>query len=83
MPANGFPFAVRVSCEIYSVGLFGLFAKGREKLSLASYRYVFGLIIVLNIDTHLTFREVAHMALAGDHLVIRAQELLDCFGFCG
>ena len=83
MPAYCFSFAVRVSCEIYFVSLLGLFAKRGEKLALASYRYVFGFVIMLDINTHLTFREVAHMALAGDHLVIRAQELLDCFGFCG
>ena len=77
VPGDRFALPVRVRCQIDAVRLFDQLAQARQELSLAADRDVFGLIIMFDIDAHLTLGEVAYMSVGRRHLIRGPQKLLD------
>ena len=82
MPGNGFSFAVRVRCQIDAVSLFDHLAQPGEKFSFAPDRDVTRLIIMLNIDPHLTLGKISDMPVGGRHLIRGSEKFLDRFHLC-
>ena len=83
MPGNGFPFAVRVRCEIDFGSGFGFLADLGQNFAPAVDGDVFHFKIVLSIHAQLGFGHIPHMALAGFHFIAAAQKLGHGTGFRG
>ena len=82
MPADGFPFTVRVSCEIYFVSSLRIFTKFAQKFPLPADRNIFGFKVIFKIDTQLAFRQVTDMTHRSLNLIVAAQEFADRSRFC-
>ena len=77
VPRNGFSLAVRVSCEVDEVRLSDLAADFLDDFIFTLDRHVFRLEIVLNIDAHFLFRQIAQMSHGRLDNIVRAQILAD------
>ena len=82
MPADRFPFPVRVCREINLGGVSGFFTDFSEDFPAAADRYVFQVKIMIHIHAELTFGKITHMPLRGFHLISFSKIFTDCFGFC-
>ena len=82
MPGNSFSLAVRVSCQIYFICLLGFLAKLCQDLSFSTNGYILGFIIMIYIDSKLTFREIPHMSVGRHDFIIGSQKLFNCLHLC-
>ena len=80
MPGDRFTLAVRVGREIDLVGLLGLLADLFQHLAATAQRNVLRFKIVLDIHAHLALRQIAHMAVGRDDLIMASEKLSDRFG---
>ena len=83
MPGDGFPFTVRVGCQINFGSVFGFLADLGQDLAPAVDGDVFDSKIVVHIHAQLRFGHIPHMALRGLHLVTPSQEFGDGAGLGG
>ena len=82
MPGDGFPFAVRVGCEIDVVaGLGGLLQVG-DDLLLALDGLVVGFKVVVEVDADLALGQVTDVSHGGLDGVAIAQVASDGLCFC-
>ena len=77
MPGNGFPFTVRVSCQINGFGADILILQVFDEFALIEHIGIGRCKIIFNIDTKLIAWQVAQMSPAGHDLVVTAQESFD------
>ena len=83
MPGDRFTFAVRVRCQIDAVCFFDLLAQVGEQFAFSADRYIFWLIIILNIDAHPALGKVSYMTVACRHVIIGTEKLLYGLYLCG
>ncbi|MPN03365.1 hypothetical protein SDC9_150593 [bioreactor metagenome] len=63
VPGYRFALAVRVCCEVYFIGRFGLFAYAFEYIAAAAQRNILGFEAVFHVNTELAFGKIAHMTV--------------------
>ena len=63
VPGNCFSFAVRVSCKINLICFFYFFSKSCKDLTFSSDCNVFRLKVMLQVYSHLTFRQISYMSV--------------------
>ena len=82
MPADGFPFAVRVCREIDLGSVLGFLPDPAQDIAAAADCDVFQFKVMIGINTELTFGQVTDMALGGFHFIAFSQVTPDrlCFG---
>ena len=82
MPRNRFSLAVRVSCEINEIALANLTADFLDDLIFTLDRHIFRLEIVLDIDAHFLFRQIAQMSHRSLNDIVRTEIFSDrlCLG---
>ena len=80
VPRNGLALAVRVGCEINEIAFADFTADFFDDFILTFDRHIFRLEIMLNIDAHFLFRQVAQMPHRSLDHIIRPEVLAD--GLC-
>ncbi len=83
MPADGFPFAVRVSCKEYFVRIFRIPPQLAQKLAFAADGDIFGFKIILDVNTQLAFRQIADMPHGSLNFIAAPQKFADGRSFRG
>ena len=83
VPRNGFALAVRVGCEVDEIALADLTAQLPDDFILTLDRHIFRLEIVLKIDAHFLFRQIAQMPHGSLDHILRPQILADGLGLGG
>ena len=81
MPCYGFPFAVFIGCQPYLVGLLHCFLQVGNQFVLLLGDVVFGLVLIIDVNTHLFLGQIADMAVARFHYIIFTEKLLDGLRF--
>ena len=79
MPADGFPFPVRVSCQVDFIGLGRFRLQGTDQISLAANIYVFGFKPVLHIDTQGALGQIPEMSHGRGYRIIFSQKFSNGF----
>ena len=82
VPGNCFSFAVRVSCKINLICFFYFFSKSCKDLTFSSDCNVFRLKVMLQVYSHLTFRQISYMSVWCHYHVIAAEKFLYGLHFC-
>ena len=82
MPADGFPFAVRVCREVNLGSVLGFLADTAQDIAASPDRDVFQIKVMIDIHTKLALGQIAYMPLGGFHLISFSQILADGFGLC-
>ena len=80
VPAYRFALAVRVGGEHHAVGLLRLVSNGPQLLRPVSRHLPMHLEIGIRFDRAILGRQIADMAIRGQHPVVAAQIFLDGFG---
>ena len=80
MPSDGLSFAVLIGCEPHHVGVLHSFLEFAHQRAFVVANLVLRLVVVVHVDTHLFFREVADVAVTRLHGVVFAEKFLD--GLC-
>ena len=82
MPRNRFSLAVRVSCEIDEIALADFAADFLDDFIFTLDRHIFRLEIVLDIDAHFLFRQIAQMSHRSLDDIVRTEIFSDrlCLG---
>ena len=83
MPADCFPLAIRVGCEDQAIGLLCLVCDGFQLLGLVWVIVPQHGKAVFGIYRSVLGRQIADMAIGGQHLISASQILLDCLRFGG
>ena len=74
MPADGFPFTVRVSCQIDFIGSLRLFFQFAQQIAFAADGNILGFEIVFNVNAHLAFGQIADMPHGSLNFIIASQK---------
>ena len=77
MPRDGFPFSVRVSCDIYFICVLCFLFHFRNERAFALDVDIFYLEIVLRVDAETAFRQISDMTLARNDFIIAAKIRVD------
>ena len=82
VPRNRFSLAVRVSCEIHEIALADFAADFLDDFIFTLDRHIFRLEIVLDIDAHFLFRQIAQMSHRSLDDIVRTEIFSDrlCLG---
>ena len=83
MPGNGLAFTIRVRCENEAVGALDRLGDLVHDLLRIGLDLPAHLKIIVGQNRAVLGRQVAHMAIGRDDLVVRAQILVDSFRLCG
>ncbi len=84
MPGDCFSLTVRVSCKIYLICFFCLFAKFCKQFSLSPDRNIFRFKIILYVNAKLTLGKIPHMSVGCLYFISCSQEIsLIVFTFAG
>src|SRR5574344_2141970 len=74
MPCNGFSLAVLIGCEPDHIGTAYSFLKFIDQFTFVFRYLVLRLIVVLNIDAHILFCQVANMSITGFYFIVAAKK---------
>ena len=83
VPGDGFPFAIGVSREIEHVSTFDGAGDGGELLFRIGIDFVMHGEIGIGLDGAVLARQIAHMAVGGEHRVIGTEIFVDGFRLGG
>ena len=77
MPGDSFSFPVRVRGQVDHFRLLYFLAQLCQYIALPPNGNILGLIIMLRVNTQLTFRQIPDMAVGSVHLIVGTQKLFD------
>ena len=80
VPRNRFSLAVRVSCEVHEIALADFAADFLNNFIFSLDRHIFRLEIVLDVNAHFLFRQIAQMSHRRLDNIVRTEILPD--GLC-
>ena len=83
MPGDRLSLPVRVGRQIDPVRLLHFLAQLCQDFSLSADRNIFWLIVVLYINSKLTFGQISHMPVGSVYLIAASQEFFNCLHLCG
>ena len=81
VPGDRLSFAVFIGREPYGLGLFGQRRKLLDDFAFVARNFIDRLVVLVQIDAEILFREIPDMSEARLYDKVFAQELLDGLGF--